>query len=230
MSKIIRTTLALIVALSINQTTYATIAVDETPWPVVDPALQITPRSSIEKRPIFIFAFVHDDIPESKIPSLFSDHFLELAKEINTVTGRRLSVEFVRHTPPYTSYAYKAPSQRSYEGWAALAEQYRNNKNLPHNRTTKFLLLTNNAMVEGEVLGVASLGQPFGIASLLGKQIVGHELGHMFDANHDLAEIRNNGWWCETFMAAKVNPLLSNCYVYTDGNRERIKSYLSNTP
>jgi hypothetical protein len=223
---------ALILTLTsfINQTANATIARDETPWPTVP---LFAPRTfnavPVDKRPIFIFAFVHDDVPESKIPSIYPDHFFPFVKEIKLITGRDVSVRLVRNAPPYTSYPYKADSQAAYEGWSALGSDYRDTNNLPINRTTKFMLLTNDWM-NSETLGVAGVGQQFALATLTNKQVVGHELGHLLDAEHELADVRYNGWWCETFMAAKVNPLLSNCYVYTDPNRARIKDFLSLAP
>ena len=220
----------LLFTLIINQTASATVVKDETPWPIAQPE---TPsmRSSIpvEKRPIFVFAFVHDDVPEDKIPSLYPDHFAPVIRELRTTTGRDVSVIFVRNTPPYTNYSYKGETQASYDGWRDLGTAYRDAKNLPTGRTTKFMLLTNDGMTNN-VFGLAGVGQQFALAALNHKQIVGHELGHMLDAQHELAEVRYNGWWCETFMAAKVNTLLSNCYVYTDPNRERIRSYLRDAP
>lgn len=202
------------------------------PWPAANSETLMTPKdfstTAIEKRPLFVFAFVHDDIPASAIDSIFHSYFSDWVKEITAVTGRRVSVEFVRNMPPYSNYSYKAASDISYRGWERLARNYRDEKNLPHNRTTKFLLLTNSAIINN-VLGVASSGQQFDIASLIGKQIVGHELGHMLTANHDLSEVQYNGWWCETFMR-DVTPGLSNCYRYSDGNRELIKSFLSDAP
>ena len=94
---------------------------------------------------------------------------------------------------------------------------------------TKFMLLTNDWM-NSETLGVTGVGQQFALATLTNKQVMGHELGHLLDAEHELVDVKYNGWRCETFMAAKVNSLLSNCYVYTDPNRARIKDFLSLAP
>lgn len=231
MPKLIKPILLLSALLALS-TTQANTVTDHTPWPMENTETpRMLDRSGValeEKRPIFVFAFIHDDVPETAVSSLFKEHFLTWVKEISAVTGRRVSVEFIRDMPPYTSYSYRTAD--AYTGWALLAKQYRHDKNLPHTRTTKFILLTKDAMVDKDVLGVAGTGQPFGIASLLGKQIVGHELGHTFTADHDLSEVRYNGWWCETFMAAKINRLLSNCYQYSKRNREHIVSYLDNTP
>jgi hypothetical protein len=221
---------ALFFASLINQSASATIVKDQTPWPVVQPDVP-SMRSSIpvEKRPIFVFAFVHDDVPEDKIPSLYPDHFAPVIRELRTTTGRDVSVIFVRNTPPYTNYSYKRETQASYDGWRDLGIAYRDAKNLPTGRTTKFMLLTKDGM-NSNALGLAGVGQQFAVAALGHKQTVGHELGHMLDAQHELSEVRYNGWWCETFMAAKVNTLLSNCYAYTDPNRERIRTYLRDAP
>ncbi|WP_129586955.1 hypothetical protein [Pseudomonas frederiksbergensis] len=214
----------------INQTTYATVVKDETPWPS-DPSVQ--PRSLVTipmgKRPIFIFAFVHDDVPESRFQSIYPAHFLPMVKELKIATGRDVSVKFIRKTPPYTSYVYRGENQTSYDGWKALGEHYRDNNNLPFGRTTKFLLLTNDWM-NSHTLGITAEGQQFGLATVASQQIVGHEVGHMLTAQHELSEIRYNGWLCETFMIPKVNPLYSSCFVYTDPNRARINNFLADTP
>jgi hypothetical protein len=214
----------------INQTAFATVVKDETPWPSVQ---TLSPRTlsniPVEKRPLFIFAFVHDDVPKEKIPSIYPDHFLPFIKEFRSTTGRNVSVIFVRDTPPYTDYAYKGEAGDSYVGWRDLATAYRGAKNLPIGRTTKFILLTKD-WINSDTLGLAGAGQQSAIATLHSKQVVGHELGHLLDAQHELSEIRYNGWVCETFMVAKSNPLLSNCYVFTDPNRERIRNFLSLAP
>ncbi|MDB5994858.1 MAG: hypothetical protein JWP42_1994 [Pseudomonas sp.] len=212
--------------LSLN--TYATQVIDDTPWPLA-PSPKNSSNLSVEKRPIFILAFVHDDVPESTIASIFPGHLVPFIKELRETTGRRVSVELVRNAPPYTNYAYKGTSQDSYDGWRQLGTDYRDKNNLPVNRTTKFILLTKDYM-NAEVLGVAVSGQQFGIASLVHKQIVGHELGHLLDAQHELSEERFNGWICETFMVPKVDPLKGNCYVFTDPNRSRINAYLADVP
>lgn len=221
---------ALLITVLVNPTTHATVAVDETPWPI---APLVTPKNlssfTVEKRPIFVIAFVHDDIPESTISSLFPNHLTPAIKELQETTGRRVSVQLIRNTPPYTNYAYKGENQKSYDGWSALGADYRDKNNLPIKRTTKFMLLTKDS-INDKTLGIAGVGQQFAIASLKGKQVFGHELGHLLDAQHELSEVRFNGWACETFMAAKVNPLLGNCYVFTDPNRSRINDYLANVP
>lgn len=230
MSRLFRLTLAVLATYLVNLPAYATTVVDNTPWPsepVLTPRTQ--PTVPVEKRPLFIFAFVHDDIPESKIPSIFPEHFLPMIKEIKLATGRDVSVRFIRNTPPYTTYAYKGDNQASYDGWKDLGAQYRDLHNLPRSKTTKFMLLTNDWMND-KTLGLAGVGQPFAIATLSSKQVVGHEVGHMLDAKHELSEVRYNGWWCETFMAPKVQSLLSNCYVFTNPNHELIKQYLGNVP
>lgn len=216
--------------LLIPLTTYATQVIDETPWPL---ATLLTPKSlsnvAVERRPLFVIAFVHDDVHETTISSLFSHHLVPLIKELQETTGRKVSVRLVRDEPPYTNYAYKGASQTSYDGWRELGTHYRDKNNLPVNRTTKFILLTKDYMND-ETAGLAVSGQQFAIASLVHKQVVGHEIGHLLDAQHELSEERFYGWICETFMIPKVNPLKGNCEVFTDPNRSRINAYLANVP
>lgn len=230
MSPLFKYTLPALLLLVINPSAHADVAIDNTPWPS---ATSPTPRdfnvSSIQKRPIFIFAFIHDDISESMMSSLFPDHLIPAIKELELTTGRKVSVQLIRNMPPYTSYAYKRLGQASYDGWSALAGNYRDSQNLPRNRTVKFILLTND-FISGRIAGMGGVGQPFAIASLTSQQVFGHELGHTLDAQHELAEVRFNGWACETFMVAESNSLRSNCYVFTDPNRARINAFLEGTP
>lgn len=230
MPKHLMYTLPILLSVLSHTSTYATVAIDDNPWPT---ALNPTPRSfsnsPIDKRPIFVFAFVHDDIPESMISSIFPDHLIPAIKEVELTTGRRISVQFIRSTPPYTTYDYKTTGQVAYDGWSQLAGNYRDIKNLPRNRATKFILLTKD-FIDGRMAGIAGVGQPFAIASLTNQQVFGHELGHTLDAQHELAEVRFNGWACETYMVAVSSSLRSNCYVYTEPNRSRINAYLKGTP
>ena len=83
----------------------------------------------------------------------------------------------------------------------------------------------NGGPVFGGVGGIANEPGPAAIASLDFKQTIGHELGHTFNAVHKEGEVLYNGWWCETFMFEPL-PLRSNCFVFSEGNRKRIKDYV----
>jgi hypothetical protein len=243
--------LALLSSALITQTTHATVAIDDTPLPPelhfyqersLPPELHIQQKHSLpaidsrsvtvaEKRPIFIFAFIHDDVPASKLKRIRDDSFIPLQKEIKSFSGRRVHVEFIRNLPTYTDFSYKHnDEQESYNRWRELAANYQNNKNLPLNRTTKFILITHENL-NSRVGGIAGFGQPSGIASLTWSQNIGHEVGHMLDATHEQSEVLyRGGWWCDSYMVKAPNTFNGNCHVFTDANRARISAFLSNVP
>lgn len=232
MPTLLKLTLALFGSVFIAYTAQATIAIDNTPWPPVEPQIQIRSLKALplEKMPIFIHAFIHDDIAEPQ-SEIYKKHFLPMVKEIEGVTGRRVSVQFIRHQPTYTDFAYEnSDEQATYQSWNKLAIQYRDKQNLPYQRTTKFLLLTNKSL-NSRVGGIAGIGQQTGIASLKSTIIVGHEVGHMLDASHENSEVLFRGaWWCESYMVPSPNLLTTNCDIYTNANRERISAFLRDAP
>ncbi|MBV4521814.1 hypothetical protein KVG88_17265 [Pseudomonas sp. SWRI74] len=223
--------LLLLAALTSNSA-HATIAIDDTPWPAEQP--QPKARSLVEplvsKMPIFIYAFIHDDVLEPQ-SDIYTKHFLPMVKEIEGFTGRRVSIQFIRNLRTFTDFNYEHENeQTTYLNWYGLASYYRDEKNLPRTRTTKFLLITKNAL-NNRVAGIAGLGQQTGIASLKSALFVGHEIGHMLDADHEHGDVLfRNGWWCDSYMVPSPNLLNANCHFYTDANQQRISDFLSNVP
>ncbi|KAA0963614.1 hypothetical protein [Pseudomonas sp. ANT_H12B] len=232
MPALLKLTLALFGSVFIAFTAQATIAIDDTSWAPVKPQIQIRSFKAlpVDKMPIFIHTFIHDDIAESQ-SEIYAKHFLPMVKEIEGTTGRRVSVQFIRHQPTYTDFAYEnSDEQATYQSWSKLAIQYRNKQNLPYQQTTKFLLLTRNSL-NSRVGGIAGVGEQVGIASLKSTIIVGHEVGHMLDASHENGEVLfRSAWWCDSYMVPSPNILTSNCNIYTDANRERINAFLKNVP
>ena len=152
-----------------------------------------------------------------------------MIKEIEAFSERRVFVQFIRDTPPYTDLDYKGKDNISYIRWAQAAYAFRSSNNLPDNRTTKFILLTNDN-INDKSIGLSSAGQYAAIASLSSFASVAHEMGHLLDGNHESAEIKYNGWWCETFLYFERQLLRSNCYTYTDANKARMNAYLNEAP
>lgn len=232
MLNLLKVTPLLLAGLLISSTSHGSITTDNTSLPPELPSIQTRTLSAplMEKRPIFIYAFVHDDVtlPQSQI---FHEHFLPLIKELESVTGRRVSVQFLSNLPSYTDFAYKDDDNKTaYQNWLTRAIHYRNEHNLPDKRTTKFILLTQQALNE-KTAGLAGNGQEAAIASLKSKINVGHEIGHTLTAAHENYEVfYRGGWWCESYMTSSPNSLYSNCNTYTDANREKLRAYLNNVP
>lgn len=210
----------------------ATLAVDDIPWrlEISQPLMQPFDASNTSKQTIFIHTFIHNDVREPQ-SQIFERFFLPMVKELEGITGRRVSIQFIRNLPPYTEFYYKNEDQKATaKNWDLLTIKYRNEKNLPYARTTNFLLITND-LLNSSTAGIAGVGAQFDIASLTNVLAVGHEIGHMLNANHENAEILyRGGWWCDSYMMPNPTYLTGNCHVYTDANRQRISTFLNNVP
>jgi hypothetical protein len=185
--------------------------------------------------PLRIFAIYHDDVPESKRSLVAAEYIRPFTTEFESITGRKIHVIFDKNRPPYSNFNYKNEDhKKSIDEWRRLAWLYKkernDNKEYLVSSNDRILLITNDFInggpVFGGVGGVAN-GQPgyAAIASLDFKQVIGHELGHTFNADHEEGEVLYNGWWCETFMFPPL-PIRSNCLVFSEENRKRIKEYV----
>lgn len=182
-----------------------------------------------EKRPIFIHTFIHDDVTEPQ-SEIYAKHFLPMVNEIKGFTGRHVSVQFIRHLPTYTDFAYKHEnSQETLNRWHDQTFKYKVGKKLPSEKTTKFLLITKDVLNTLNS-GVAHVGGQVAISSLKSERHVGHEVGHTLNATHEDSDKFFNGWWCDSYMVLSPTFGHSNCNRYSDANRERINTFLSNVP
>ena len=185
--------------------------------------------------PIRIYFIFHDDIPKSKRDSIYGDYIHPFIEEFQSITGRKAHVVFDEYIAPYSNFKYRSSDQEKViKEWSELAWQYRKKRNddkeFRVSGNDRVLLITND-MINGHpffggVGGIAD-AQPgrAAIASLDLKQGIGHELGHTFNADHEDGEVLYDGWWCETFMLPPLQ-LRSNCMVFSDANRKRIKDYV----
>ena len=183
--------------------------------------------------PIRLFAIFHDDLPESKRETIYGDYIRPFTQEFENVTGRKIHVIFDENKPPYSNFNYKGEQQEVISEWRNLVSKYRrkrhDDKEFLFSDNDRFLLITND-VINGSLLfgglgGVADSPGSAAIASLETRQIIGHELGHTFNATHEDGEVLYQGWWCETFMFSSL-PLRSSCFVYSEANRKRIKDYV----
>ncbi|PBQ08125.1 hypothetical protein CCL07_08140 [Pseudomonas congelans] len=183
------------------------------------------------KRPLFFFLFIHDDVKETDDARLAEEYFSWLIKDLESFAGRRVHLQFIRNIPDVTDARYKGENlDQTYIAWKNRLNQYLNEKNLPLNGTTKYLLVTQDKMNSG-TLGFATLGGYTGIASLETFTAPAHELGHMLGGTHELAEvIYHKAWWCETNLVDTRKNIRSNCYFYSDKNKEKIAANLSEFP
>jgi hypothetical protein len=182
-----------------------------------------------ERRPIFIHTFIHDEILDQE-SEIFSKHFLPMVKELKALTGRRVTVLFIRNQPPYTNFSYKSEDEQAIAlNWRKLAIQYRNDKNLPSTGTTKFLIITKD-LINSRTAGLAGLGDQVAIAALNTGLTVGHEIGHTLNATHENSKVFLTPWPCDSYMIPNPTFGYSNCDRYSDENRKRINAFLSKLP
>ncbi|KPY74667.1 hypothetical protein ALQ00_05091 [Pseudomonas syringae pv. tomato] len=183
------------------------------------------------KRPLFFFLLIHDDVKETSDERLVEDYFAWLIKDLESFTGRRVHLQFIRNVPDVTDFQYKNENtDQTYGAWRSEINQYLKEQNLPINGTSKYLLVTQSRM-NSTTAGFATLGGNTGIASLETFTAPAHELGHMLGGTHELAEvIYKGGWWCETNLVATRQSIRANCYFYSDQNKQKIVANLSEYP
>ncbi|QHF01094.1 hypothetical protein N015_01190 [Pseudomonas asturiensis] len=183
------------------------------------------------KRPLFLFMFLHDDVKETDINRLAQDYITWFVKDLESFTGRRVQLEFIRNVPTLTDFAYKGDDlTRTSLAFRNAVDRYTDAKNLPHNPTTKYMLLTQD-MLNSETGGYALVKGYSAIASLQNYSTIAHELGHMLGGTHEAGQVLyRGGWWCETNMVAVRNTLRANCYTYSDENKQQIAANLSEHP
>ncbi|CAM3458233.1 hypothetical protein BZK31_12595 [Pseudomonas floridensis] len=188
-------------------------------------------EDSPSRRPLFLFLLLHNDIEETSTARIAEDYLIWLVKDLESFTGRRVQLQFISDVPGVTDFAYKSTdSDAIYNAWRQRADQYINARNLPRNGTTKYLLLTQEAM-DSNTLGLSAPGSHTGMASLGYVSTAAHELGHMLGGTHESAEILYRGaWWCETNLVAVHQSYRQYCKVYSDENKRRIAEDLSQYP
>ncbi|MFJ4144209.1 hypothetical protein [Pseudomonas sp. NPDC089734] len=184
-----------------------------------------------DRRPLFFYVFVHDDIPVSERAHIRADYFSWLIKDLESFTGRRVYLEIIQDTPPLTAFDYQTRDlPKGLQGWTKLVERYIQEKNLPRNRTSKYLLLTRDK-INADTFGYTRIGHHAAVASMQTYPAAAHEIGHMLGGTHENAEILfRNGWWCETNITASREAIRANCYVYSDRNKKIIAEQLSRAP
>ncbi|WP_341522059.1 hypothetical protein AABC73_00860 [Pseudomonas sp. G.S.17] len=184
-----------------------------------------------EKRPIFLTVFLHDDIPQAERQNIRRDYFVWLLKDLESVSGRRVYLDFIERQGPLTAIDYQGQNEENtLRNWTRLVDQYIAENNRPQSITHKYLVLTRNKINE-YTLGLTKPGHHAAIASMATYTAPAHEIGHMLGGSHEASEvIYKDGWWCETNITPTRMGLRANCYVYSDQNRKLMLNYLSKVP
>lgn len=188
--------------------------------------------------PIRINVMIHDDVPHAIRDRLEADYLKPWVQEMELVTGRQIALQLSADVPGISDIDYRVQAS-----WPALIAIQRYNQDFWERqgdgrwnyRLDKSLLLLNGSVITGDADGSEGVGRALdkgtaGWASIGSFATAGHELGHMFGATHEHAEVLFNGWFCETFTFPAKSKVRSNCYRYSDLNREAIRAYLSEAP
>ncbi|UVJ43978.1 hypothetical protein NVV94_26270 [Pseudomonas sp. LS1212] len=182
--------------------------------------------------PIKVTVFLHDDIPANTRASINDSYFSAWRTEMESITGRKVEIKYIANQAPFNNLKYQNVAlDPLLQQLGSDVYEYirRNNIEISSYRTNKFLLLTKNSLNASNA-GVAYLGGTTAIASMATYTSPAHELGHLLNGTHERSAVLYNGWWCESYIFPTRIAFRSNCYRYSDGNREAIAAYISDAP
>ncbi|WP_147466572.1 hypothetical protein [Pseudomonas cichorii] len=193
--------------------------------------LPLSNSEAKEKRPLFFYIFMHEDIPAAERTNIRADYFSWMIKDLESFTGRRVYLEIIENHPTLKGFSYKTLDlNKGHEEWTRFVDRYMEEKNLPRNQTSKYLLLTRHK-INADTYGYTSIGYYTAVASIQTYTAAAHEIGHMLGGDHEHSEILfRNGWWCETNITPSREPIRANCYIYSDKNKQVITRHLDNYP
>ncbi|MEX6663993.1 hypothetical protein [Pseudomonas sp. W2-17] len=188
-------------------------------------------NDNASRKPLTLYLVLHDDISHYNTHELRQDYFAWLIKDLESFTDRYVRLAFISDVPGLTDFAYQNDDvDETYYAWKNKMDRYVFDNGMQRNATTKYLLLTQNR-INSDTLGASTDKSYTGIASLETFAIPAHELGHMLGGTHEAAEVLyKGGWWCQTNIVEKHGDLYSNCYVYSDANKQIIAEHLNRHP
>lgn len=178
-------------------------------------------------RSLTVTVYVHDDLADMSDEQLNKDFFQHWLDEMRSFSQRSIEVIFQRKVEHITDIAYAGmPSAKLLEAFTRQLHEQRRHPFFSF--MDKQLLLTGNSYDHSGLnytAGLAYLKQNMAIASVAAYGAPAHEIGHLLGATHEDAELKFNGWVCETYTHPRV-PARSNCYRYSDKNRANIADYM----
>jgi hypothetical protein len=174
--------------------------------------------------------YIHEDVPlgENRIVARYIQWWLdEMGALLPAHTGLQLKI--LHDAQGITDLDYTAATDKD----ALMMELYKrmddetDRKRCPEEEHGYHLLLTGKNPQPG-LEGFS--GYRVAIASMGERRMAGHELGHLFGATHDGAEVRfSGGWWRQTAMyhADLFSVFRASHLGYSEANRENIRRTLA---
>jgi hypothetical protein len=183
--------------------------------------------SAVAARALVVTVYLHDELAGLDEATVRADYFKHWLDEMRWFTEHPVDLVFRRNVPGITDIDY-APLP-STEILQRFTEQIRYVPEAqPFSFMRKHLLLTRGVYDRFGLnynAGLAAFKGTTAIASLDTYAAPAHEIGHLLSATHEDAEVRFNGWMCETYTHPR-SPVRSHCYRYSDANRANIVDYL----
>ena len=188
-------------------------------------------NDNASRQPLTLYLVLHDDLSHHNTLELRQDYFAWLIKDLESFTDRYVRLAFIRDVPGLTDFAYQNDDvDETYYAWKNTMDRYVIDNDMERNATNKYLLLTQNK-INSKNLGASEDKSYTGIASLETFTIPAHELGHMLGGTHEAAEVLyKGGWWCQTNIIESHEKIRSNCYVYSDANKQIMAEHLNRFP
>ncbi|KAG9605760.1 hypothetical protein KCV01_g5947, partial [Aureobasidium melanogenum] len=185
-------------------------------------------------RKVELNIFIHDDTKQYMTPRhIHAGYVAWWLTEMDRYALPFVTIDLVYHTAVHRMTNIPYMHSKALDDWTNMVNYWAEDEYIDAEEThlNKFLLITLIDPVPG-VTGIAWQGGNTAIAAINGRyRIVAHELGHLFGATHDKAEVRyREGWWCESNMYSTALMFRSNCYSYSDANRRRMRAYVVEGP
>ncbi|WP_256215612.1 hypothetical protein [Pseudomonas sp. NBRC 111131] len=183
--------------------------------------------NALAARSLVVTIYLHDDLADMREEQLNTDYVQHWLDEMRNFTHHPIEVVMRRNVQGITDIDYQSmPSGQILDTFTQEIAYLASNQMFSF--LNKHLLMTRNPYDKSGLnylAGLAHFKHNTAIASLSSYSSVAHEIGHMLSATHEDAELKFNGWVCETYTHPRV-PARSHCYRYSDRNRANISDYL----
>lgn len=174
-----------------------------------------------------LFVFIHDQVSAEERAELGSGYLNTFLEHMEDITGRKMIVTIIKDKPGVTDFDFRGDNlDELLEDWASVSGDYADDNNLPRpSDRHKYMLLTTNK-VNWLTHGISRIDLNVGISSTRMYNTIGHEIGHLFNAQHEAAD----GFPCQTIMWGGSTSTIIPCYYFSEANQNAIREYLSDTP